>query len=90
MEHLVLFGILKGCTSDAALREGRELLEAMGLSAKADSLVSTYSGGMKRKLCTAIALIAGSKTVFLDEPTSGESLPSVPSLLTYCRNGCGF
>ena len=39
--------------------------------AQTNSLSASLSGGMKRKLCVAIALIGNSKVVILDEPTSG-------------------
>ena len=43
----------------------------MGLTEKENELTTTLSGGQKRKLSVGIALIGGSKVVFLDEPTSG-------------------
>ncbi|CAN0419265.1 unnamed protein product, partial [Hapterophycus canaliculatus] len=46
-------------------------LNDVGLTEKENELTSTLSGGQKRKLSVGIALIGGSKVVFLDEPTSG-------------------
>lgn len=43
----------------------------MGLTEKRHVLSSALSGGMKRKLCLAIALVGDPKFVLLDEPTSG-------------------
>jgi ABC-type multidrug transport system ATPase subunit len=43
----------------------------MGLNPYANDLVSCLSGGLRRRLEVAIAFVAGSKTVILDEPTSG-------------------
>ena len=46
-------------------------LDDLGLSDKRDELSCCLSGGMKRKLSVGMAFIAQSKTVILDEPTSG-------------------
>lgn len=46
-------------------------LKDVGLSEHQDKLAGTLSGGMKRKLSIAIAFIGNSRTVVLDEPTSG-------------------
>ncbi|MCX4994875.1 ATP-binding cassette domain-containing protein [Streptomyces longwoodensis] len=47
------------------------LLERFDLSESADRLVSTYSGGMRRKLDLAMTLVGGPRIIFLDEPTTG-------------------
>ncbi len=46
------------------------MLDLIGLKDKCDSLVSTLSGGMKRKLSVALAFIGGSEIVILDEPSN--------------------
>jgi ABC-2 type transport system ATP-binding protein len=53
--------------------EGRtsELLEVFGLADKANALVKTYSGGMKRRLDVAMGLVHRPHVLFLDEPTTG-------------------
>lgn len=43
----------------------------MGLERLQDELVKNISGGMKRRLCVALAFVGGSTTIILDEPTSG-------------------
>ncbi|CAB3379772.1 Hypothetical predicted protein [Cloeon dipterum] len=70
-EHLVFFAVLKGKSMKDAEIEAKELLRTFRLDSKMDALVSELSGGMKRKLQLAIALVGGSKVVILDEPTSG-------------------
>ncbi|XP_047137876.1 phospholipid-transporting ATPase ABCA3 isoform X1 [Hydra vulgaris] len=70
-EHLEFFTGLKGISKDKARTEIDQMLLDIQLHDKANQQSSTLSGGMKRKLNCAIALIGGSETVFLDEPTSG-------------------
>lgn len=70
-EHLTLFATLKGVDPAALKREVERTLNEVGLGHKKDAFSHTLSGGMKRKLSVAMALIGGSKVVFLDEPTSG-------------------
>eukprot|EP00466_Bigelowiella_natans_P005647 jgi/Bigna1/89272/estExt_fgenesh1_pg.C_460086 len=68
-EHLYVYGRLKGVESceDAA----SELIQNIGLTEKTNVISKNLSGGMKRKLNVAMALIGGPRVVFLDEPTSG-------------------
>jgi ATP-binding cassette subfamily A (ABC1) protein 3 len=68
LEHLVFFSKLKESYNQ---NEIDEMLELIHLSDKRDAPSRTLSGGMKRKLSVAIAFIGGSKTVILDEPSSG-------------------
>jgi len=63
----VLYGIER---SRARVRAG-ELLERVGLTAAADRRVGTYSGGMRRRLDLALALMHEPVVLFLDEPTTG-------------------
>src|SRR5205814_2224598 len=62
-----LYGILG---ADARAR-AQELLELVGLTEAADRRTDTYSGGMKRRLDLATALVHSPEVLFLDEPTTG-------------------
>ena len=57
-------------------RRGDELLERVGLTEAADRKVGGYSGGMKRRLDLALALVHRPRILFLDEPTTGLDLQS--------------
>jgi ABC-2 type transport system ATP-binding protein len=70
-EHMRLQASLHGMGRDDARRRGAELLERVGLLDAAERKVATYSGGMKRRLDLALALLHGPSVLFLDEPTTG-------------------
>src|ERR671921_1397144 len=70
-EHLHLQGALHGLSRKERRRRGQELLERVGLEEAADRRVRGYSGGMKRRLDLALALVHGPRILFLDEPTTG-------------------
>ncbi|KAK7235214.1 ABC transporter [Aureococcus anophagefferens] len=70
-EHLAFFARLKGADADAAAAEADALLATFHLHERADHLGHELSGGMRRKLSTAVALCGGSKFALLDEPTAG-------------------
>ncbi|KAE9555651.1 hypothetical protein FO519_001122 [Halicephalobus sp. NKZ332] len=71
-EHLRLYGKLKTKTwNEVAEQRMNQLIESNQLSTKANELAGSLSGGMKRKLCVAMALIGDSKVILLDEPTAG-------------------
>ena len=70
-ENLLVFGRYFGM-KDAAIRARiPELLEFASLGSKADARISSLSGGMKRRLTLARALVNDPDIVFLDEPTTG-------------------
>ncbi|HLE97653.1 MAG TPA: ATP-binding cassette domain-containing protein [Candidatus Thermoplasmatota archaeon] len=70
-ELIVLHGRLHGLARGAATERAGELLSHFGLVEAADRQVGTYSGGMRRKLDLAAALVHRPRLVFLDEPTVG-------------------
>jgi ABC-2 type transport system ATP-binding protein len=70
-ENLQLFGRLYQLTWAEARRRASDLLEQFGLADAADRVVKTYSGGMRRRLDLASALIGQPRILFLDEPTTG-------------------
>jgi ABC-2 type transport system ATP-binding protein len=70
-EHMELQGGLQGLTRADRGARGTELLERVGLTDAADRKVGGYSGGMKRRLDLALALVHRPSIVFLDEPTTG-------------------
>jgi ABC-2 type transport system ATP-binding protein len=70
-EHLRLQAALQGIPKRERMPRADELLGRVGLAGAADRRVSGYSGGMKRRLDLALALVHRPRVLFLDEPTSG-------------------
>jgi ABC-2 type transport system ATP-binding protein len=71
LENLTMVGRLYGESRGAAKRRGQELLERFELIDAARRPTKTYSGGMRRRLDLAAALVAQPPVLFLDEPTTG-------------------
>jgi ABC-2 type transport system ATP-binding protein len=71
IENLVMVGRLYGERRGAARRRADELLARFSLSDAGERIVKTYSGGMRRRLDLAAALVADPPVLFLDEPTTG-------------------
>ncbi|UCG26147.1 MAG: ATP-binding cassette domain-containing protein [Chloroflexota bacterium] len=70
-ELLTLQGQLFGASTNQAQARANELLELVGLTEAIDRRVGTYSGGMRRRLDLALALVHEPEILFLDEPTTG-------------------
>ncbi|XP_030822434.1 phospholipid-transporting ATPase ABCA7 isoform X2 [Camarhynchus parvulus] len=70
-EHLEFYSRLRGIPEEETPRVAQWGITALGLAPHADRPAGKYSGGNKRKLSTAIALLGCPPVVFLDEPTTG-------------------
>uniref|UniRef100_A0A8C2TPX5 ATP binding cassette subfamily A member 12 n=1 Tax=Coturnix japonica TaxID=93934 RepID=A0A8C2TPX5_COTJA len=72
-EHLLLYGYIKvpHWSKEELYQEVKRTLKETGLYSHRHKLAGSLSGGMKRKLSIAIALLGGSRVVILDEPTTG-------------------
>src|SRR5919198_1029863 len=79
-EHLRLQTTMHGLPRTEGKQRGNELLERVGLMRAADRKVRTYSGGMKRRLDLALALVHEPRILFLDEPTTGLDIQSRTAL----------
>jgi ABC-2 type transport system ATP-binding protein len=70
-ELMQLQATLHGLSGPEAKRRGEALLRRVGLERAADRRIGTYSGGMRRRLDLATALVHEPRVLFLDEPTTG-------------------
>ena len=70
-ENLIVYGRYFGMAEAAIRARIPDLLEFAGLSQRADTRIQTLSGGMKRRLTLARALVNDPELIFLDEPTTG-------------------
>ncbi len=85
-ENLDMIGRLYRLGRKKSRARARELLDRFGLAEAGDRPVKTYSGGMRRRLDLAGALVAESPVLFLDEPTTGLDLPSRQELWRIIRD----
>ena len=71
LENLIFFGRMSGLDGNEARQQAMSHLSLMGLEDRAKGKVSKFSGGMKRRVNLAIALMGHPELLFLDEPTVG-------------------
>jgi ABC-2 type transport system ATP-binding protein len=75
-DNLMLMAALYGVPAGTARERNESWLRALGLLERKDSLVKTYSKGMKQRLILCMALVSDPEVLFLDEPTSGLDVQS--------------
>ncbi|MCL3818480.1 ATP-binding cassette domain-containing protein [Aeromicrobium wangtongii] len=85
-ENLQMVGRLYGIPKAAASKRARELLERFDLDDAGDRPAKTYSGGMRRRLDLAGALVAAPPVLILDEPTTGLDVRSRQQMWTVIRD----
>ncbi|MFV0362445.1 MAG: ABC transporter ATP-binding protein [Suipraeoptans sp.] len=83
-DNLRLIGALRHLTNVNA--QTVKLLKRFGLENAADRKVSTYSGGMRRRLDIAMSMMGNPAVIFLDEPTTGLDPQSLPPCGTLSKN----
>jgi ABC-2 type transport system ATP-binding protein len=75
-DNLMLMADLYGVASAQAKERSQTLLKSLGLFDRKDSLVKTFSKGMRQRLILGMALVSDPAVLFLDEPTSGLDVQS--------------
>ena len=85
-ELLLMQGALHGLSRPDARERGATLLDRVGLVDAADRRVGGYSGGMRRRLDLALALVHKPRVLFLDEPTTGLDITSRTALWREVRS----
>lgn len=85
-ENLTLYAHLYRLESRLIRQRVREIFEIVGLTGFEDRMVSSYSGGMRKRLDLAMSLIHQPQVVFLDEPTTGLDPQTRAYLWDYIKN----
>src|ERR1700729_3277882 len=84
-QNLELHAELYGVESDLVVPRMRQVMEMVGLWDRKDSIVGTFSGGMRRRLEIARGLMHSPRVLFLDEPTIGLDPQTRRSIWSYIR-----
>jgi linearmycin/streptolysin S transport system ATP-binding protein len=84
-ENLSFFGRIYGVRGAELASRVEQLLDFVGLQERANDRVATFSGGMKRRLNLAVALVHRPKLILLDEPTAGVDPQSREEILNLVR-----
>ena len=90
LDNMVFFGLMAGLKTKEARVQAMAHLELMGLADRAKDKVGNYSGGMKRRVNLAIALMGNPELLFLDEPTVGidpQSRNNIYEIIESLRDG---
>ncbi len=85
MENLAFFGAWYGMEKTAIKKKSIELLEVLSLADVANKPVQQFSGGMKRRVNLAIAVIHHPAILFLDEPTVGVDVQTRHAIINYLK-----
>lgn len=85
-ENLRFFGRIYGLERAELQNRVEELLHDLGLESRTNDYVATFSGGMKRRLNLAVALVHRPKLILLDEPTAGVDPRSREQILDFVRS----
>ncbi len=84
-ENLTFFGRLYGLSASDIRSRAKKVLDLVGLTDRRDDRIKTYSGGMKRRINLAAALMHEPELVLLDEPTAGVDPQSRNAILDIVR-----
>jgi ABC-2 type transport system ATP-binding protein len=71
LDNLIFFGRMAGLNGKEANSQAQKYLEMMGLTDRSKGKIAKFSGGMKRRINLAVALMGHPELIFLDEPTVG-------------------
>jgi ABC-2 type transport system ATP-binding protein len=85
-ENLTLYGHFYRLDSKTIKQRVKEIFELVDLSGSEDRMVSTYSGGMRKRLDLAMGIIHQPEIIFLDEPTTGLDPQTRAHIWDYIRN----
>jgi len=85
VENLEFFGAWSGLKRETIRRRTKELLEMLGLMDVRNKPIRQFSGGMKRRVNLAIAVIHQPRILFLDEPTVGVDIQTRHAIIEYLK-----